>query len=94
VGGVKYLFHATETSWENFYRLPDAQKDSVRRVWRILKENPFDPRSRTHRIHRLSAFMRCPVHPVVIECDLQAVFYIKGEVVVSFNIGTHDIYKG
>lgn len=37
--------------------------------------------------------MRRTVHAVEIEGDLRVVFYLEGEVVMSFNIGTHDIYK-
>ena len=88
---MKYHFTATETFWENFYRLPPSQKDSARRAWRIFKENPFDPRLRTHKIHRLSGIMKRTVHAVVVEVDLRAVFYIEGDTVISFNIGTHDI---
>jgi hypothetical protein len=91
---VKYRFHATEKFWENFYRLPAPQKESVRRVWAIFKENPFDPRLGTHKIQRLSAIMRQTVHAVVVEGDLRVVFYLDGNNVVTFNIGTHDIYKG
>ena len=90
---MKYRFHATETFWENFYRLPASQKESARRAWRIFKENPFDPRLGAHRIHRLSALMRRTVHAVAIEGDLRAVFYLDGDTVVTFNIGSNDIYK-
>ncbi len=90
---MKYRFHATEKFWENFYRLPDAQKESARRAWRIFKQNPFDPRLGAHKIHQLSTIMRQTVYAVVIEGDLRAVFYLDGNQVVTFNIGTHDIYK-
>ena len=74
--------------------LPPSQKESARRAWHIFKENPFDPRLGTHKIHKLSAMLRRTVHAVVIEGDLRAVFYLEGNEVVTFNIGTHDIYKG
>ena len=38
--------------------------------------------------------MRQTVHAVVVEGDLRVVFYLDGNNVVTFNIGTHDIYKG
>ena len=38
--------------------------------------------------------MRRTVYAAVIEGDLRSVFYIDGDTVVSFNIGTHQIYKG
>ncbi len=91
---MNYRFIATETFWESFYRLQPLQKDSARRAWRIFKVNPFDPRLGAHKIHKLSAMMRRTVHSVLIEGDLRAVFYLDGDTVVSFNIGTHEIYKG
>ena len=38
--------------------------------------------------------MRRTVYAVVIEADLRAVFYLDGNEVVTFNIGTHDVYRG
>jgi hypothetical protein len=35
--------------------------------------------------------MRRTVYAVEIEGDLRAVFYLDGDLVVSFNVGTHDI---
>ena len=90
---MNYDYHATETFWENFYRLSLSQKESTRRAWAIFKQDPFDPRLRVHKIHRLSGIMKRTVHAVVIEGDLRVVFYIEGNRVVSFNIGTHAIYS-
>ena len=73
--------------------MPDRQKASAREVWAIFKEDPFDPRLRTHKIHRLSAIMRQTVYAVVIEGDLRVVFYIEGDAVISFNIGSHAVYR-
>ncbi len=33
------------------------------------------------------------VHAVEIEADLRVVFYLQDDIVVSFNIGTHAIYR-
>jgi hypothetical protein len=52
---MKYRFKPTETFWESFYDLTSRQKESARRAWKTFKQNPFDPRLRTHKIHRLSA---------------------------------------
>jgi hypothetical protein len=59
-----------------------------------FKENPFDPRLRTHKIHRLSARYGRTIYAVDIENDLRAVFFIEGDSVITVDIGTHDIYKG
>ena len=101
---MKYRYRATETFWENFYRLAPSQKESTRRAWELLestrrawelfKQDPFNPRLRPHKIHRLSSIMNRTVHAVVIEGDLRVVFYIEADTIVSFNIGTHAIYSG
>jgi hypothetical protein len=93
VAGVNYRFAVTEAFWENFYKLPSAQKEATRAAWGIFKANPFDARLGAHRIHRLSTIMRRTVYAVEIGADLRALFYIEGDAVVSFNIGSHDIYK-
>ena len=89
---MNYRYRATESFWSNFYRLSSAQKRSVRESWKIFKINPFDPRLGAHKIHRLSGLLRRTVHSVVIEADLRVVFYVEDDLVVSFNIGTHDVY--
>jgi hypothetical protein len=71
---------------------PD-QKKAAKAAFHIFKQNPFDPRLGTHKIFRLSAIMKRTAYAVEIQADLRAVFYILGDVVVSFNIGTHDVYK-
>jgi mRNA-degrading endonuclease YafQ of YafQ-DinJ toxin-antitoxin module len=91
---MKYRFKPTENFWESFYDLSSRQKDSTRRAWEIFKENPFDPRLRTHKIHHLSAEYGRTIYSVEIEGDLRAVFFIKDDCVVTVDIGTHDIYKG
>jgi hypothetical protein len=90
---MSYRYRATETFWNNFYDLSPEKKETTRKAWQIFKEDPFDSRLGTHKIHRLSALMRRTVYAVVVEADLRVVFYIDGEVVVSFNIGSHDVYR-
>ena len=91
---MKYRFKPTENFWESFYDLRPSQKDSARQAWQIFKTNPFDPRLRTHKIHRLSAHYGRTIYAVDIEGDLRAAFFIEGDLVVTVDIGTHDIYKG
>jgi hypothetical protein len=91
---MNYRFRATETFWENFYDLPVSKKASVRKVWEIFKLDPFDPRLRTHKIHKLSALYQKTIYAVEIEADLRAAFFIKDDIVWTVDIGTHDIYKG
>jgi hypothetical protein len=91
---MKYRYGAVERFWTSFYRLSPAQKESARKAWLTFKEDPFDPRLRTHKIHRLSAAYQRTIYAVEIEGDLRSLFYLDGETVVSLVIGTHDIYKG
>jgi hypothetical protein len=86
---MKYRYRAVERFWTSFYRLSPARK-----VWLIFKEDPFDARLRTHKIHRLSATYGRTIYAVEIEGDLRSLFYLDGETVVSLVVGTHDIYKG
>ena len=88
-----YRYRATEAFWASFYRLSDPQKETTRRAWEIFKRAPFDPRLRTHKIHRLSAHYGRIIYAVEIEADLRAVFYIDGDLVITVDIGTHDVYK-
>jgi hypothetical protein len=90
---VSYEFQASETFWRNFYRLPDNQKASVRRAWRVFKANPFDPRLGVHKIHALSAKSGKTIHALVIEADLRVVFFVEGNTVFTVDIGTHAIYR-
>lgn len=88
-----YRYRATEAFWASFYRLSEQQKESIRRAWQIFKLDPFDPRLRTHKIHRLSAHYGRTIYAVEIEADLRVVFYMDGDLVITVDAGTHDVYK-
>jgi hypothetical protein len=90
---MKYRYLPTERFWQGFYALSPSQKASARAAWAIFRRDPFDPGLRTHKIHRLSAVWQRTVYAAVIEGDLRVAFYLEGDLVVSFAIGTHDIYK-
>jgi mRNA-degrading endonuclease YafQ of YafQ-DinJ toxin-antitoxin module len=88
-----YRYKPTEAFWASFHRLTDGQKESTRRAWEIFKRDPFDPRLRTHKIHGLSAHYGRTIYAVEIEVDLRVVLFLDGDVVVTVDIGTHDIYR-
>ena len=90
---MKYRFKPTQQFWESFYALSSSQKESTRRAWKIFKENPFDPRLRSHKIHKLSARYGRTIYAAEIEADLRATFYLEGDLVVTVDIGSHDIYR-
>jgi len=72
---------------------PDRQ-EAAATAFKIFKQNPFDPRLRPHKIHKLSSAYGKTMHSVCIAGDLRAVFYIEGNTVWSVDIGTHMIYRG
>ena len=90
---MAYRYEATEKFWVDFYALDDSQKESVRRAWEIFRQNPFDARLRTHKIHRLSAHYGKTIYSVVVEGDLRVLFYIEGDIVKTLVVGTHDLYR-
>ena len=91
---MNYRFEPTQGFWESFYALSPSQKEATRRAWKIFKENPFDPRLRSHKIHRLAARFGRTVYAAEIEADLRAVFYLEADTVVTIDIGSHDLYRG
>jgi hypothetical protein len=74
---MPYRYEATEKFWAGFYGLRDSQKESVRRVWKIFRQDPFDGRLGTHKIHRLSAHYGKTIYSVVIEGDCESCFTLK-----------------
>lgn len=86
-------FEVVENFWERFYDLRPEQKASVRRAWTIFKNDPFDRRLGTHRIHKLSARYGTTIYSAVIEANLRIIFRIDGDTVTTLDIGTHAIYK-
>ena len=90
---MNYRFRAARTFWRSFNKLPLEQQEAARQAFRIFRTNPFDPRLRPHKIHRLSAHYGPTIHAVDIKGDLRATFYLEGDTVWSVDIGAHDIYR-
>jgi hypothetical protein len=91
---MKYRFRAAHSFWRSWSKLSEVQQRAARKAFPIFKADPFDPRLRAHKIHRLSAQYGRTIYAVDIAGDLRAAFYVEGETVWSVSIGTHDIYKG
>ena len=91
---MNYRFRAAKSFWRSWSKLSREQQQMARRTFPIFKQNPFDPRLRAHKIHRLSAHYGRTIYAVDIAGDLRAAFYLEGETIWSVSIGTHDIYKG
>jgi hypothetical protein len=50
---MKYRFRATRAFWRSFGKLPVQEQRRARDVFIIFKQNPFDPRLRSHKIQKL-----------------------------------------
>jgi hypothetical protein len=46
---MKYRFRATRTFWRSFGKLPVQQQRRAREAFVVFKQNPFDPRLRSHK---------------------------------------------
>ena len=89
----KYFFKTTPAFRKALGKLTPRQKVSARNAFRIFKDNPFDARLRTHKIHGLSAKLGRTIYSVHVESDLRTIFYVEGDLVVSLDIGDHAIYR-
>jgi mRNA-degrading endonuclease YafQ of YafQ-DinJ toxin-antitoxin module len=89
---MKYHFSATRAFWRSFAKLPAQQQRRARNAFAIFKENPFDPRLRSHKIQKLSARYGRVIYAAEIEADLRVVFYTESNTVVTVDIGSHDLY--
>jgi mRNA-degrading endonuclease YafQ of YafQ-DinJ toxin-antitoxin module len=89
----KYFFKTTPSFRKALTKLTHDQKVSAREAFAIFKNDPFDARLRTHKIHGLSIKLRRTIYAVTVESDLRALFYLDGNVVVSLDIGDHSIYR-
>jgi mRNA-degrading endonuclease YafQ of YafQ-DinJ toxin-antitoxin module len=90
---VSYRFRTVPSFRRALRKLTRPQKSAAKKAYAIFKQNPFDPRLRPHKIHRLSAEYGVTIYAVCIEGDLRAVFYVDGDTVWSVDIGTHAIYR-
>jgi mRNA-degrading endonuclease YafQ of YafQ-DinJ toxin-antitoxin module len=91
---MKYRFSASRAFWRSFGKLPVQQQQKAREAFLVFKRDPFDPRLRSHKIHKLSARYGRIVYAAEIEADLRGAFYITGDMVVTVDIGSHDVYRG
>ena len=90
---MKYRFATTPSFKKALAKLDNSQKKSARKAFVIFKRNPFDPRLRTHKIHRLSARLGRTIYSVWVEKDLRALFYLENDTVVTIDIGSHRMYR-
>lgn len=91
---MKYRFRTARSFRRALTKLTSQERRSAAIAFGIFKNNPFDPKLRPHKIHKLSAAYGKTMHSVSIAGNLRAVFYIDGNTVWSVDIGSHAIYRG
>jgi mRNA-degrading endonuclease RelE of RelBE toxin-antitoxin system len=91
---VKYRFRAAKSFRRSLAKLSPEQRRAATVAFGIFKQNPFDPRLRPHKIHKLSAIYGVTIYAVEIASDLRAAFYVEDQTVWSVDIGNHGIYRG
>jgi len=89
----RYRYGTVPTFWASDRRLDSEQKTAAKRAFKIFVQDAFDPRLRTHKIHSLSARAKRTIYAVEVASDLRALFFIRGDEIISFDIGTHDVYR-
>lgn len=89
---MEYEFKATPSFWREFASLPQAPQRAALAALPIFKSDPYDPRLKAHKVHRLSSLYKKRIMAIEIEGDLRAAFYQEGNVITTISIGTHDIY--
>ncbi len=91
---MTYRFQATRTFWRAHGKLTAHQQQSTRAAFLLFRRDPFHPRLRPHKIQKLSARYGRVIYAVEIEANLRAVFYTDGDLIVTLDIGSHEIYRG
>lgn len=81
----------TSPSFNKHYKkLPGQVKEKAREKEKVFRDNPFDPRLRTHKLHGKESH----TWAFWIDFNYRIKFVFLGEEEVLFlDIGTHDIYK-
>jgi len=71
-----------------YKKLPNKLKDAAEKQEKIFKDNPFDPRLKTHKLHGwLSEFFAFS-----IDSKYRIIFKINKNAAYFYSVGDHDIY--
>lgn len=75
---------------KHYKKLPKEIKERAKEKEKIFRENPFDPRLKTHKLHgkekEVWAFWVNPIYRIKF-------IFLSDEEVLFLDIGTHKIYK-
>lgn len=75
---------------KKYKKLPKETKEKAKQKELIFRENPFDPRLKTHKLS--GEDKECWAFSVDYYYRIKFIF-LDGEEVLFLDIGTHDIYK-
>ncbi len=75
---------------KNYRRLPQNIKEKAKQKEQIFRENPFNPRLKTHKLSGKDK--RCWAFWIDDSYRIKFIFLSKREI-LFLHIGTHDIYK-
>jgi len=71
---MKYRYRAVERFWDELLTVCLLLKRNLRaKTWKTFKEDPFDPRLRTHKIQRAFSELRPRFTPLEMKGDCAAV---------------------
>ena len=89
-----FRFKRTKRFKRDFRKLQPFEQAKAEALFKIFKKNPWDKALKTHKISALSQRAGTPIWAIYVDADIRALFMQKGNVIISLNIGNHDVYKG
>jgi hypothetical protein len=90
---LNYTFKTTPQFRRSYRKLTPVARKAVLEVFTRFRHDPFAPQLGTHPIATLSARAREPVYSVPVLPNLRAIFVRHGQVIVTLDVGTHDVYR-
>ena len=85
---IEYIEHSTKYL-RSFRKLPQHIQQRAREKERIFRQDPFDTRMKTHKLHgKFADYWACSV-----DYTYRVVFrFLDGHAALFFDIGPHHIY--
>ena len=84
------MIHLTERFEKEYRRLPKTVKETTQKKETIFRENPFDPRLETHKLHGKDkeawSFSVNRLYRVKF-------IFLTSQSVLFLEVGTHEIYR-
>lgn len=84
------IIRITSKFRKSYKKLPKFVKEKAGEKERIFRDNPFDTRLDTHKLH--GVYKEYWAFTVIGQYRIMFAF-LKSDIVDFINVGTHDIYK-